>query len=133
MKDKTLNLANPNVGCFHHLNFFCYRLAGEKSAEPTPEVNSHASQVLCNLVNSADKESKPGIVDAAMSAVPSLSHEEAEVLTTVLTEMSVTVTPEIVKETVEIIAGSNSGTNFETVFKGVASLAFFPTELRRLF
>lgn len=84
-------------------------MAGEKSAEPAPEVSSHASQVLCNLVNSGDKESKPGIVDAAMTAVPSLSHEEAEVLTTVLTEMSVTVTPEIVKETVEIIAGNNAG------------------------
>jgi hypothetical protein len=32
-------------------------------------------------------------------------------LTAVLTEMSATVTPEIVKETVEIIVGTNSGIN----------------------
>ena len=80
------------------------------------EINPHASQVLCNMVNSADKDSKPSITEAAMSAVPSLTHAEAEVLTTVLTEMSATVTPEIVQQTVEIIAGAPSGKKADHFF-----------------
>ena len=52
-----------------------YRLAGDQSSEAAPEISPHASQVLCNLVNSADKESKSSIAEVAMSAVPSLSHQ----------------------------------------------------------
>jgi hypothetical protein len=82
------------------------RLASGETSGKGSGVNSEASQVLANIVNTAEKDSKAEIAQVAASAIPDLSPQQAEVLTTLLTEMAPNVTPEMVQESVEIVADS---------------------------
>ena len=79
------------------------------------------------MVNSLNPDFKSeadveAVVEMAMSAIPALSEKQAEVLSTILVELTPNVTPDIVKESVEIAAEVSKG-NILTSF-------FFNFEIR---
>ena len=79
-----------------------------------PEVSEHASQILANMVNALNEENKSpadvkAVMEMAKAAVPELTSQQAEIVTTVLVEISGNVTPDIVQETVEIAAEVKPG------------------------
>ena len=66
------------------------------------------------MVNALSEDSKTSgnvhaVVEMAMAAIPSLSQQQAEIATTILVEISPNVTPDIVQETVEIVANVEPG------------------------
>jgi hypothetical protein len=97
---------------------FKFRLAGDKENDGKgPEVSSHASEMLSSMVNSLNPNFKSAsdteaVVEMAMSAIPALSDQQAQVLTTILFELTPNVTPEIVKESVEIATEITQGDFF---------------------
>ena len=94
-------------------------ISPEVSNKNVPEVGTHASQIICNMVNALSEESKTtginfdadvkAVVEMAKAAIPELTPLQAEIVTTVLVEIAPNVTPEIVQETVEIAAGASPG------------------------
>ncbi len=90
-----------------------------------PEVSQHASQILSNMVNALNEENKSpadvkAVMEMAKAAVPELTSQQAEIVTTVLVEISGNVTPDIVQETVEIAAEVTPGLHsllFKNTFK----------------
>jgi hypothetical protein len=101
---------------------FKFRLAGDKENDGKgPEVSSHASEMLSSMVNSLNPNFKSAsdteaVVEMAMSAIPALSDQQAQVLTTILFELTPNVTPEIVKESVEISTEITQGDFFRFWF-----------------
>ncbi len=82
-----------------------------------PEVSDHASQILSDMVNAFNEENKSpadvkAVMEMAKAAVPELTPQQAEIVTTVLVEISGIVTPEIVQETVEIAAEVTPGFSY---------------------
>ena len=73
------------------------------------------------MVNALSEDSKTSgnvhaVVEMAMAAIPSLSQQQAEIATTILVEISPNVTPDIVQETVEIVANVEPGFKLSLFF-----------------